>query len=222
VTRNDKAPGALFIMGAGPGIGEATAERFGKEGWKIIVSSRNPRNLDPLVSRLVGKGVDAEGLVLDTTQADSVRSALRTADRISGGLTSVLYNAAFVRQQDLYSMTDAEVESDIAVNITGGFHAIRAVAELFGSRGGTILVTGGGLATRPHASYASLGAGKAALRNLVEGLAPELRDRKIRIHIATVNTLVAPESQEAKGVADTFWTLATSPDAGWEALYPAA
>ena len=213
---------ALFIIGAGPGIGEATAERFGREGWKIVISSRSPKNLDPLVSRLTGKGIDAHGLVLDATNAQSVRIAMRTADRISGGLTSVLYNAAFVRQQDLFSMTDAEVESDVAVNITGGLHAIRAAAEVLGERGGSILVTGGGLAVSPHASYASLGAGKAALRNLVEGLAPDLAARGVKIGTVTVSTLVDPHSAEARGVAEALWKLADSAAAGWEIQYPAA
>jgi len=213
---------ALFIIGAGPGIGEAAAERFGREGWTIVVSSRSPKNLDPLVARLTGKGIEAHGLVLDATNAESVRVAMRTADRITGGLTAVLYNAAFVRQQDVFSMTDAEVESDIAVNITGGFHAIRAAAEVLGGRGGSILVTGGGLAVSPHASYASLGASKAALRNLVEGLAPDLAARGVKIGTVTVSTLVDPHSTEANGVAAALWTLATDPGAGWEIRYPAA
>ncbi|GBD49808.1 SDR family NAD(P)-dependent oxidoreductase [Methylopila sp. Yamaguchi] len=68
---------ALFIIGAGPGIGEAAAERFGRDGWKIVVSSRSPKNLDPLVARLTGKGIEAHGLVLDATNAESVRVAMR-------------------------------------------------------------------------------------------------------------------------------------------------
>lgn len=215
-----KRAGALFIIGAGPGIGKATAERFGKEGWKIVVSSRSPKNLDPLVSSLIGDGIDAHGLILDTTNAEAVRASMRNADRLTGGLTAVLYNAAYVREQDLFSMTDAEIDSDIAVNITGGFNTIRAAVGQFGARGGTILVTGGGLAVAPHAGYASLGVGKAALRNLVQGLAPDLARRNIRIATATVATLVSPDSAEAQGVANTFWDLATDPSASWEAVYP--
>ena len=213
---------SLFIIGAGPGIGQATAERFGREGWTIILASRSPRNLDPLVAELVGKGITAHGLVLDATDADAVRAALRNADRIAGGLTAVLYNAALVRQQDLFSMTDAEVVSDLAVNVTGGLYTIRAAAELFGKRGGTILVTGGGLAVTPHHSYASLGMGKAALRNMAQALAPQLAESSMRIGMATVATLVAPHSPEADGVAETFWKLATGPGGDWEAVYPPA
>jgi len=214
--------GAVLIVGAGPGIGLAAAERFGREGWKIVLAARSPRHLDPMVARLVGEGVDAHGIVLDATDPVAVQAGVRTADRLTGGLTTVLYNAAVVRQQDLFSMTDAEVSADVAVNITGGLNTIRAAESVFADRGGTILVTGGGLAVQPHASYASLGLGKAALRNLVEGLAPDLDRRGIRIAIATVATLVAPDSAEANGVAETLWALASDPSTGWERTYPLA
>ena len=213
---------ALLIVGAGPGIGEATAERFGREGWTIVLAARSPRTLDPMVSRLIGQGVDAHGLVIDATDSEAVRAGLRTADRLSDGLSAVLYNAAKVRQQDLFSMTDAEVDSDLAVNVTGGLHVIRAAARLFEGRAGAILVTGGGLALAPHADWASLGLGKAALRNVVQGLVPALAERNIRIAMATVAALVAPASAEAAGVAETLWALATDPDAGWERTFPAA
>ncbi len=213
---------ALLIVGAGPGIGEATAERFGRQGWTVVLASRNPRTIDPMVARLIGRGIDAQGLVIDATDPEAVRAGLRTADRMAGGLEAMLYNAAVVRRQDLFSMTDAEVESDLAANVAGGLHVIRAAVGLFGDRGGTILVTGGGLALSPHADWASLGLGKAALRNLVQGLAPALAERGIRIGLATVATLVAPASAEAAGVAETLWTLATDPNAGWERAFPAA
>ena len=214
--------GALLIVGAGPGIGEATAERFGREGWTVVVSSRSPRTVDPMVARLIGNGVMAHGLVIDATSPAAVQAGMRTADSLSGGLTAVLYNAAHVRRQDLFSMTDAEIEGDLAVNIAGGLHTIRAAVGLFEGCGGTILVTGGLLAVMPHPDYASLGLGKAALRNLVEGLAPSLGARGIHLRMATVTTLVSPGSTEAAGVADVLWALACDPQAGWERVYPAA
>ncbi|QOZ07841.1 SDR family NAD(P)-dependent oxidoreductase [Bradyrhizobium sp. CCBAU 51765] len=213
---------SLFIIGAGPGIGQATAERFGREGWTIVMASRNPRNLDPLVAELVGKGITAHGIVLDATDAQAMRSAVRNADRITGGLTGVFYNAAFVRKQDLFTMTDADVLNDLAVNVAGGLHAIRAGTELFDKRGGTILITGGGFALAPHHSYASLGMGKAALRNVVQAIAPQLAERNVRIAMMTVATLITPHSAEADGVADGFWSLAHGAADVWEAVYPAA
>lgn len=65
----------ILIVGAGPGIGKATAERFGREGLSVVLASRNPKNLDPLLSAPVGQGVDAHAVVLDVTDADAVAVA---------------------------------------------------------------------------------------------------------------------------------------------------
>jgi NAD(P)-dependent dehydrogenase (short-subunit alcohol dehydrogenase family) len=211
---------SLMIIGAGPGIGQAVAETFGMAGWTIVLTSRSAERLDALTSGLSARGIAAHAVPADATDPDALRAAMAQADQLDGGLTAVLYNAAVVRQQDLFSMTDDEVVQDLAINVAGGLHAIRAAVALFGERGGTILVTGGGLGVSPHASYASLGVGKAALRNIVQAQAEPLAKQSIRIAIATVATLVSPGSAEAKGVADTFWNLANHPVAQWEAVYP--
>ncbi len=66
--------GAVLIVGAGPGIGLAAAERFGREGWKVVLAARSPGHLDPTVARLIGEGVDAHGLVLDATDPVAVQA----------------------------------------------------------------------------------------------------------------------------------------------------
>ena len=207
----------IMIIGAGPGIGQSVAERFGLAGWTVFLAGRSAR-VEVLAQDLRTKGIAATALQVDATDPTALRATMATA----GKLDVVLYNAAVVRQQDLFSMSDAEVTDDLAINVAGGLHTIRAAVQHFGTDGGTILITGGGLGVSPHESYASLGVGKAALRNIVQALAAPLALRNIRIATATVATLVSPGSPEAQGVADTFWGLATDPTTGWEAVFPAA
>lgn len=213
---------SIMIIGAGPGIGQAVARKFGREGWSVVLAGRNPDRLASLAGELQAGGITAYTVPTDATDPTRLRSAIAEADQLTGGLTAIHFNAAVVRKQDLFSMTDEEVTSDLATNVAGGLHAIRAAVAQFGSRGGTILVTGGGLGVTPHESYASLGVGKAALRNIVQALAEPLEAQGIRIAITTVATLVAPGSEEARGVADTFWSLTADPADRWEAVYPAA
>lgn len=213
---------SIMIIGAGPGIGQATARRFGREGWQVVLTGRRADRLAALTAELAAEGITAHAIPADATDVQALRAAIAEADRITGGLTVVHFNAGVVRNQDLFSMSDAEVASDIAIDLTAGLNTIRAAVEQFGARGGTILVTGGGLGVHPSADWAVLGAGKAGLRNIVQGLTEPLGARGIRIRIATVATLVAPNSNEASGAADVFWTLATEPGAAWEAVYPAA
>jgi NAD(P)-dependent dehydrogenase (short-subunit alcohol dehydrogenase family) len=215
-------PKSIMIIGAGPGIGRAVAEKFGHEGWIVVLTGRNTFRLAAQTAELAAQGIAAHAVHADATRPAELRKAIAEAERLTGGLTTVLYNAAVVRQQDLFSMADREITEDLAINIAGGLHTIRAATSMFGTRGGTILVTGGGLGITPHASYASLGVGKAGLRNIVQALAEPLGSQGIRIAIATVATLVAPNSAEARGVAETMWKLATDPQSGWEAIYLAA
>lgn len=214
---------AIAIIGAGPGIGRATALRFGRAGWRVALIGRGEARLAALAAELTEAGIAAFAVPADATQPEGLRAALATADRLTDGLTAVHFNAAVVRQQDLFSMSDAAVVDDLAIDIAAGLHSIRAAVAQFRQRGGgTVLVTGGGLAIAPHADWAVLGLGKAALRNLVQALAVPLAAEGIRIATVSVATLVAPGSAQAVGVADSLWQLATAADAPWELSFPAA
>lgn len=213
---------SIMIIGAGPGIGQAVARKFGRESWQIVLTGRSADRLADLTAELTAEGITAHAVPADATDPAALRAAVARAEALTGGVTVVHFNAGVVRNQDLFSMSDTEVASDIAIDVSAGFNTIRAATEVFGSRGGTILVTGGGLGVHPSADWAVLGAGKAALRNMVQGLAAPMAEQGIHIRIATVATLVSPGSDEASGAADVFWTLATDPDAAWEAVYPAA
>ncbi|WP_246270981.1 SDR family NAD(P)-dependent oxidoreductase [Rhizobium sophorae] len=211
---------SITIVGAGPGIGQAVAEKFGRQGWSVILIARSTTRLSAMAAELQANGIKAFALPADATRPEEIRAALAEAARLAGELSVVHFNAAVVRQQDLFSMSDEEIVSDLAINIAAGLNTIRVAVERFGDAGGTLLVTGGGLATAPHADYASLGLGKAALRNLVEGLAAPLAERGIRIGLATVATLVDPGSGEAADVAEIVWRQATGPAEHWETVYP--
>jgi NAD(P)-dependent dehydrogenase (short-subunit alcohol dehydrogenase family) len=215
-------PKSIMIIGAGPGIGQAVARKFGREGWQIVLTGRNAERLAGLTAELAADGVTAHAVPTDATDPAALRAAVAKAEALTGGLTAIHFNAGVVRNQDLFSMTDAEIASDLAIDVTAGFYAIRAATELFGTRGGKILSTGGGLGVHPSADWAVLGAAKAALRNMVQGLAEPMAELGIHVRLATVATLVSPDSDEARGAADVFWTLATDPNTAWEAVYPAA
>jgi len=213
---------SIMIIGAGPGIGQAVARRFGREGWQIVLTGRSAERLASLTAELEADGITAHAVPADATDPAALRAAVAKAEALTGGLTAVHFNAGVVRNQDLFSMSDAEIASDLAIDVTAGFNTIRAATEQFGVRGGTILVTGGGLGVHPSADWAVLGAAKAALRNMVQGLAEPLAEKGIRIRLSTVATLVSPGSEEARGAAEVFWTLANDPSAAWEAVYPTA
>lgn len=212
---------SILIVGAGPAIGRGVAAKFGNEGWSVVLAARNAERLAEEAAALAAQGVTVHTLPVDATNPAALRAAITKANEVAGGLSVVLFNAAVVRIQDLFSMTDEEVTSDLAINVAAGLHTIRAAVDLFSDRGGTILVTGGGIATKPNPNAVSLGVGKVAMRHVVEALVAPLAERGIRIATATVREKILPDSKEAAGVADTLWKLATDPAAPWELDYRA-
>jgi short-subunit dehydrogenase len=55
----------VAIVGAGPGLGAATARRFAAEGFEIALVSRSRDHVDALAAELADDGVRARGYVAD-------------------------------------------------------------------------------------------------------------------------------------------------------------
>lgn len=77
---------------------------------------------------------------------------------------------------------------------------------------GTILFTGGGLALEPYPEWATLAAGKAALRSLGLGLHKQLLPWSIHVAVVAVAGIVEPEGPfDPDRIADQYWRLHRQP-----------
>lgn len=212
-------------IGSGPGMGVATAERFAKEGFKIILASRNAANTGKLVDELNSKGYQAEAKVVDASDASQVAALVATVAKQEGKIDVLHYNAANLRQDTIASQANDTFNSDLAVNIGGALSAIKAAAPLMtAANSGSILLTGGGFALYPSPDYLSLSIGKAGIRALTLGLFEHLKQQNIHIATVTVATFVNPDSKESHDVAEQFWALHAQPADQWtaETMYPAS
>ncbi|WP_019881605.1 MULTISPECIES: SDR family oxidoreductase [unclassified Methylophilus] len=212
-------------IGSGPGMGVATAERFAKEGFKIILASRNAENTGKLVAELNSKGYQAEAKVVDASDASQVAALITAVANQEGNIDVLHYNAANLRQATIASQANDTFNSDLAVNIGGALSAIKAVVPLMTeAKSGSILLTGGGFALYPSPDYLSLSIGKAGIRALTLGLFENLKEHNIHIATVTVATFVSPDSKESHDVAEQFWTLHAQSAGQWtaETMYPAS
>lgn len=212
-------------IGSGPGMGIATAERFAKEGFKIILANRNVANTNKLVQALNSKGYQAEGKVVDAADANQVTALIADVEKQVGKIDVLHYNAANIRQASVSSQPKDTFNSDLAVNIGGALSAIQAAApKMAEQKSGTILLTGGGFALHPSPDYISISIGKAGIRALTLGLFESLKEQNVHIATVTVATFVNADSKESHDVADHFWKLHAQPVGQWtaETIYPAS
>jgi short-subunit dehydrogenase len=212
-------PMKTFVsIGSGPGMGLATAERFAKEGFQVVLSARDAAKAQKLADELKSKGYKAEVRTVDAGDPSSVASLIADVEKQSGSINVLHYNAASMRKATLAEQPRDTFISDLAVNIGGAPVAAQAVAPKMSERGsGTILLTGGGFALEPSPEYLSLSVGKAGIRALAQGLFESLKEKGIHVATVTVAALVNPGSKDAAAVAEHFWQLHSQSKGSWTA-----
>lgn len=203
-------------IGSGPGMGLATAERFAREGFRVVLSARNAAKTEDLAQQLRAKGHTVEVETVDTADPTSVFALIDKVAARHGALDVVHYNAASMRQATLADQPADTLNSDLAVNIGGALAAAKRASDVMSGRGaGTLLLTGGGFALQPSPDYLSLSIGKAGIRALAHGLFDSLKEKGIHVATVTVAAFVDPGSDAASDVADMFWKLHSQPKDAW-------
>jgi short-subunit dehydrogenase len=197
-------------------MGLATAERFAKGGFQVILSARNATRLNELAEQLKSKGHKAEARTVDTSDPASVEALIADVEKTAGAIDVVHYNAASMRKASLLEQPTKSFNEDLAVNIGGAQVAVQAVARKMFERGaGTILLTGGGFALAPSPDYLSLSIGKAGIRALAQGLFESFKEKGVHVATVTVATFVDPGSKSSEAVAELFWQLHSQPRSSW-------
>ncbi|GAB7543096.1 SDR family NAD(P)-dependent oxidoreductase [Cupriavidus sp. 8B] len=208
----------FLSIGAGPGIGFATAERFAREGFRVVLGARNMERTLELTTRLRAQGYEAEARKVDASDAANIAALIAEVEALHGTLDVLHYNAANIRQATLAEQPIDTFASDLAVNVGGAMAAAKTVMPKMAARqSGTILLTGGFFGITPNQDYLSLSLGKAGIRALALGLFEPSKARGVHVATVTVAAFVKPGSEEAKGIAEAFWKLHSQPKESWVA-----
>jgi len=211
------------IIGAGPGVGTATARRLAREGYDLGLVARDESRLAGTAKALEAEGAAVGYAVADTTDADALTRALTAMGDHTGRIDVLLFNPSRWRQATARELTAADLLDDLAIGTAGLLTTVRAVLpRMLEQHTGTILVTGGGAADAAMREGASLAVQKAALRALVRALARDLAPEGIHVATVTVRGTIAEGTPFAPDtIADAYAGLVAetaSDPAGWRTV----
>ncbi|WBB61741.1 SDR family NAD(P)-dependent oxidoreductase [Streptomyces sp. WMMC500] len=168
------------LVGAGSGLGLATARRFGREGFDIALVSRSQDRLAGLVAELDRDGVRARGFAADVRDHRALTAALDAAAVTLGAIEVLQYSplprADFMKP--VLDTTAADLDAPLDFSAKGPVTSVNAVLPGMRDLGrGTLLFVNGGTAVRPHPDRAgtsmAFAAESAYAAMLHEVLAPE-------------------------------------------------
>lgn len=197
------------IVGAAPSLGVAIARRFGRERFRVALVSRRSALLPGYLATLHEEGIDATGYIASPANFQELSAAFDRIQQEQGDVDVLVYNAAIARPVQPSELDPAMLMYDLAVNVAGALASAQHVLPAMRQRGaGAIIFTGAELATNPNLQYASLGIGKAGLRNLATTLGDELEVEGVHVAMVTLDDFVRPGARlEPDVVAESYWTL---------------
>lgn len=208
--------GALIILGAGPGVGAATARRFAAEGHPVGLIARNSDRLADLQRTLSADGTTVAAEPADVTDPSALDGALASLAGQLGEVDTMLFSPrpSLSWIKPVLDTTGEDVAAALALNVTAAVNAVRCVVGPMQARGrGTLLFTTGGAALEPHRDRAVSGLVCAAetvyVRMLHDALAP---DGVQAAQLIVVGAIGPGQHHEPATVAEQLWQLRTSRD----------
>jgi len=193
-----------FITGAAHGQGRAMALKLAELGADIAAfdvakeiaypayGQGTSVELDSLVAEIGALGRRALALTGDVRDRDAVESAVAATVDVLGGIDILVNNAGIVAYAEADTMTDAEWDAMIGINLTGPFIVGRAVIpHLKRSEHAVIVNNSSVMGLRGGNRLSHYVASKHGLTGLTKAWAIELAPfgiRVVSIHPTGVNT----------------------------------
>jgi NADP-dependent 3-hydroxy acid dehydrogenase YdfG len=213
---------AVIVCGHGPGISDAVARKFGREGHPVAIVARNSERISAAAQTLGAAGVTAKAFPCDLGQPDAVRRLVGQVRDALGPIGVVHWNAYAHGAGDLTTAKTAELRSVLDVTVHGLLAAVQTALPDLKAEKGAVLVTGGGFAFYdPNIDSAAtswgaqgLAIGKAAQHKTVGLLHQKLKTDGVYVGEVVVLGLVkgtafdsGNATLEPAAIADKFWEL---------------
>jgi NADP-dependent 3-hydroxy acid dehydrogenase YdfG len=213
----------IVVVGFGPGVSTAVAEKFGGEGFSVALVARSEDRLAAGVSALKAKGVAAAAFPADASDPASIRAAIAKARAVLGSITVIHWNAYGGHEVgDLLAADPDALRGVFDVAIVGLLSAVQeALPDLKGAEDGAVLVTNGAFgyivpemdALAVNLKAVGVALANAAKHKLVGLLSQRLKDDgvyvgEVMIAGAVKGTAWATDGGiEGATIAGKFWDL---------------
>lgn len=120
-------PGVALVTGGGRGIGRAIALAFAREGLAVAVVSRSREQIESVKSEIETFGRRAIAIPCDVRDNAAVRDTVAKVREQLGAITVLVNNAGVHLAKRFSSVTEAEWQNILAVNLSSLFYFTQAV-----------------------------------------------------------------------------------------------
>ena len=211
------------------GVGGAIAQKFGTEGFHVVLTTRSAANAAALETAMRESGSDCSIVELDLASEESINTAFATVRETVGNPDVVVLNAGYLEGRDLppdqelleYIPTEM-FETAQHIAIRGPFLVAKAVLPAMRERGeGSFLITNNAasLRGRKRRTGQSLYYPRVMMRTLAQVLTEEYSEHGIHVANVIVDGLIDSPGTRALPIAQQRPEIIMNPAAIADAFY---
>jgi NAD(P)-dependent dehydrogenase (short-subunit alcohol dehydrogenase family) len=169
------------VTGGARGIGLAIAQRFAREGARVVVADILADEARQAAADIGGR---AFGVALDVTDMASIQALVATVVKEAGGIDVLVNNAAIFDMAPIVEVTEASWDKQFAINTKGLFFTLQAVAKqmIAQGRGGKIVNMASQAGRRGEALVSVYCASKAAVISITQSAGLDLIKHRINVN----------------------------------------
>lgn len=166
---------AVFVTGAGTGLGKAIAAEFARVGASIVIASRKPEHLDAGRAAIEEIGAPVLSVACDIRDADQIAAAFDAAAEAFGLPGVLVNNAAANFPVPAEDMSPNAWRTVVDITLNGTYLCCREFGRrhIAAAVPGSIVNVGASYAWTGGPGFAHSAAAKAGVKNLTESLAVE-------------------------------------------------
>ena len=194
----------IIVLGGSSGIGKATAERFAREGWQVLIAAHDLSQCLATVNELEGENhIACEADVRNEAHLNNLHQIVKEK---LGDFDALVNSIGISQSHAAIDSNFSAWDNSLQVMLYGSVKACRALVPLLKDGGRIIHVTSIHYERVANGSSA-YGMAKAAITQFSRSLAVELAPRNIlsnTIAPGFVNTPMSIKS-DGKNEVDTDW-----------------
>ena len=191
----------ILVTGSSRGIGQAIAQRLGREGYRVVLHCRSERQqAEQVLAEICAAGGSGRILQFDVGDREQCSRHLEADIAAHGPYYGVVCNAGITRDNAFPAMSDDDWDGVIHTNLDGFYNVLQPVIMpmVRNRQGGRIVslsTVSGLVGNRGQVNYS---AAKAGIIGASKALALELAKRRITVNCVAPGLIKTDMVDEAK------------------------
>jgi NAD(P)-dependent dehydrogenase (short-subunit alcohol dehydrogenase family) len=196
------------VLGAGSGIGQASAHALASLGAHVVCADRDEDGARATAQSITDSG-SAEWIVVDASKKMDIQRLTDKALSTHGHIDIAVSTPALNIRKLIVNYTDEEFDQVIALNLKGAFYFLRCFGEpMMKQRTGSIILCSSMRAVTIEPGLGIYGATKSGIAQMVKGFASEVGEYGVRVNSVMPGVIETKLTAPLKERADIYNTYA--------------